>query len=126
MCPVASKLRIEEMNSEIERSSKVVDNELSNDLISIMEKKGENGAPFMKLFWAQQKQAFTRSPTGVRWHPMIIRFVSSMIKDSQVGYSQMKNAGVLHFPSSRILRNYKNAIEPKRGFNPEVIEELTD
>ena len=31
--------RIEEMKSEIERSSKVVDNELSNDLISIMEKK---------------------------------------------------------------------------------------
>ena len=41
--------RIEEMKSGIERSSKVVDNELSNDLISIMEKKSENENIFYEV-----------------------------------------------------------------------------
>lgn len=55
---------------------------------------------------------------------MIIRFCLSLASKSPSCYEELRNSGILTLPSQRRLRDYRNAIKPKRGFQKEVIEEL--
>ena len=57
---------------------------------------------------------------------MIIRFCLSLQTKSPVNYEDWRKSGVLILPSQRILRDYKNSIRPKRGFNNEIILELKE
>ena len=43
---------------------------------------------------------------------------------SSTAYDELRKSEILILPSSRTLRDYKNAITPSAGFNPEVIAEL--
>jgi len=80
----------------------------------------------MSLFWQQQKKLLKSSTTGVRYHPMIIRFCLSLAAKSPSCYEELRNSNVLVLPSQRRLRDYRNAIRPERGFQEEVINELKD
>ena len=55
---------------------------------------------------------------------MIIRFCLSLVAKSPSCYEELRNSGVLVLPSQRQLKDYRNAIKPKRGFQKEVIDEL--
>ena len=79
--------------------------------------------PFMKLFWEQQKYAFSKKSVG-KYHPMIIRFCVSLATKSGSAYDELRNSNVLVLPSRRTLRDQRNAIKPTFGFNPKVIAEL--
>ena len=74
--------KIEEMKTEIEKSSVEVDHQLSEDLTDILSKSGKKLTPFMELFWKQQKKLMGCSSTGVRFHPMIIRYCLSLATKS--------------------------------------------
>ena len=80
--------------------------------------------PFIKLFWEEQRRLFNRSSSGLRYHPMIVRFCLSLAAKSPSCYEELRNSGVLVLPSQRRLKDYRNAIKPKRGFQEEVIEVL--
>ena len=80
----------------------------------------------MNLFWQQQKKLFSSSKTGVRYHPMIIQFCLSLVAKSPSCYEELRNSGVLVLPSQRHLKDYRNAIRPRRGFQEEVVKELND
>ena len=116
--------KIAEMQSEIKSASIGVTKDFSNDILNIISQKGKNMSPFMQLFWEQQKKAFSGSASGARYHPMIIRYCLAIHAKSPAAYNELRNSGILVLPSQRTLRDYKNAVKPKRGFNPEVIEEL--
>ena len=124
------KSEIEELKLAIEKSSMSVSAELSKDMISIMSAADQSKvSPFMKLFWDEQQKYLKSSSTGVRYHPMIIRYCLSLASKSsaaydEIRYDEKKGTGFLILPSRRRLRDYKNYIKPKRGFNPEIIEEL--
>lgn len=60
----------------------------------------------------------------MRYHPMIIRFCLSLAAKSPSCYEELRNSGVLVLPNQRRLKDYRNAIKPKRGFQKEVIEML--
>ena len=115
------------MENEIKlNSSVIVDEELGQDIFKIMDDNSESMStisPFMKLFWEQQKKLFGKG-TGVRYHPMIIRFCLSLASKSASMYDELRSSNVLTLPSRRTLRDYKNAVKPEAGFNPEVIQEL--
>ena len=85
--------------------------------------KNLNVSQFMKLFWEQQKSSQNKG-SGVRYHPMIIRFCLSIVSKSASVYNELCSSNVLTLPSLRTLRDYKNTIRPTTGFNMEVIEEL--
>ena len=119
------KTKLSEMEIELKKNSIPVDSNLDKDILTIMSNK-DNMSPFMQLFWQQQKKAFERSSTGVKYHPMIIRFCLSLQAKSASCYEELRNSGILKLPSQRTLRDYKNAIHPKRGFNEEIISELKD
>ena len=118
--------RIAEMQMEIKSSSVNVTEDVSRDILNIISQRGKDMSPFMQLFWEQQKKAFSRSASGARYHPMIIRYCLAIYAKSPAAYNELRNSGILILPSQRTLRDYKNAIKPKQGFNPEVIEELKE
>lgn len=119
--------QLEQMRNEITKRTVLVDHELSNDLTSIIsECDSSKLSPFMSLFWQQQKKLLKSSTTGVRYHPMIIRFCLSLAAKSPSCYEELRNSNVLVLPSQRRLRDYRNAIRPERGFQEEVINELKD
>lgn len=78
----------------------------------------------MSLFWQEQKKLLSSSKTGVRYHPMLIRYCLSLAAKSPSCYEELRNSNILILPSQRTLRDYKNFIRPKRGFQDHVVEEL--
>ena len=57
---------------------------------------------------------------------MIILFCLSLQAKSPANYEEWRKSGILILPSQIILRDYKNAIHPKRGFNELRILELKE
>ena len=55
---------------------------------------------------------------------MVIRYCLSFVAKSPSCYDELKNSNILVLPSQRTLRDYKNFIRPKRGFQDHVVEEL--
>ena len=112
------------MRQELSRASVQVSEHLSRDLLDLMSSYSPNMSPFMKLFWDQQQKAMQRSSKGARFHPMIIRFASSVASASGACYDKFRH--ILRLPSRRTLRDYKNYIRPQRGINHEVVQELIE
>lgn len=115
--------QLKEMQAEIQKSSIEVDHELSKDMLTILGQT-EKVTPFMSLFWQEQKKLLSSSKTGVRYHPMLIRYCLSLAAKSPSCYEELRNSNILILPSQRTLRDYKNFIRPKRGFQDHVVEEL--
>ena len=115
---------LNEMQSELLKSNIEVDQELSVEFTQILDSADSRITPFMNLFWQERKKLFSKIPTGLRYHPMIIRFCLSLAPKSSSSYEELRNSVVLTLPSQRRLRDYRNAIKPKRGFQKEVIEVL--
>ena len=119
------KLQIEIKNSSIPTSEN-----LSKDLVSIMSSADQaKVSPFMKFFWEEQQKYIQCSSTGVKYHPMIIRYYLSLAAKSSsayedIRYNEKTGTGLLVLPSQRRLRDYKNYIRPPRGFNKDIINEL--
>ncbi|XP_022780188.1 uncharacterized protein LOC111321541 [Stylophora pistillata] len=118
--------QLNEMMAEIKNSSIEAAHELSKDLTSILGKTNARISPFMELFWQQQKKMFSSSATGVRFHPMIVRYCLSLAAKSPSCYEELRNSGILVLPSQRTLRDYRNFIRPKRGFHESFLQELKE
>ena len=111
------------MQKEISSKSITISSSIADDIEEVMH-KNLNVSPFMKLFWEQQKSSQNKR-SGVRYHPMIIRFCLSLVSKSASAYNELRSSNVLTLlPSLRTLLDYKNAIRPTTGFNMEVIVEL--
>ena len=107
-----------------------VNNGFNKDFISIMSNADKSKMPnFMKLFWEEQQKFLHATKTGVRYHPMIIRYCVGLTAKSpatydHIRYEEKNHTGFLILPSRRRLRDSRNYIRPQRGFNYEVILEL--
>ena len=115
--------QLNEMKSEIAKLSIEVDHNLSNDVTTILSGAHEV-TPFMNLFWQQQKKLLQSSPSGVKYHPMVIRYALSLAAKSPSCYEEIRQSKILVLPSQRTLRDYRNYIRPTRGYQDSVVEEL--
>ena len=121
---------IKTLQKEIKKFSVSISSSLNNDFVSIMSNADPSKvSPFMQFFWQQQQQYLQSSSTGVRYHPMIIRYCLSLAAKSSSAYDDLRydeksGTGFLVLPSRRRLRDYKNYIRPQRGFNKDIILEL--
>ena len=59
-----------------------VDNELHKDFVEIMFYNINKTTPFMILFGQEQKKLLCKRGSGVRYHPMIVRFCLSLLSKS--------------------------------------------
>ncbi|XP_065649371.1 uncharacterized protein LOC136078177 [Hydra vulgaris] len=116
--------RIEAMKEELISSSVMMDCDLHSDFLSIISNTNHNISDFMNLFWQEQKKLFSVSPSEVRYHPMIIRYCLSIASKSPSAYQEIRDSKVLVLPSLRTLRDYKNCITPKAGFQEGIVAEL--
>ena len=110
------------MKNEIKVSDVSVSGKICNDILKIFDQNENKATSFMKLFWEQEKKAFTCNPKLV-YHPMIIRFCISLAPKSASTYDELRDSNNVVLPSSRTLRDYRNAIEPNVCFYPPVIAE---
>eukprot|EP00795_Rhopilema_esculentum_P010443 gene10443-19147_t len=118
------KVQIQRMEKEIKCAGVEIDDDLSSDIFGIMASNRENASPFMKRFWDQQTKLLQSG--SKKYHPMIIRFCLSLASKSASVYDELRHTNILTLPSRRTLRDYRNAIRPKTGFNSEVINELIE
>ena len=86
-------------------------------------------SPFMNLFWKEQQKYLKSSKQGIRYHPAVIRYCLELAAKSPAAYEAVRLnektiSGFLILPSRRRLRDYKNYVKPKLGFNKNTIEEL--
>ena len=126
------KDELDKMKEEISQKSLLIDNDLGDDFIKIMSNAQKKSIPpFMKMFWEEQQKYLSSSKTGVRYHPMIIRYCLGLAAKSPAVYDEIRfdektNSGFVILPSRRRLRDYKNYIRPQQGFSKGVIKELCD
>ena len=126
------RLKCSQLEKEIEKMKisltnekcPIIEKKLSDDFVSIFNQNYTTITPFMKLFWEQQQKMFQTSKNGVRFHPMIIRYCLSLYAKSSSTYEEIRNSGILRLPSTRTLKDYKNFIKPKRGFQKDIVNDL--
>ena len=70
------------------------------------------------------KRCFKNIPKSVCYHSKIVRFCISLAAKSPSAYDELRHANTRALPGRRTLRDYRNSIHPKIGFNIDVIDEL--
>ena len=80
----------------------------------------------MGLLWQQQYELSQKSPKGMRWHPLIIRWCLSIYQSSPAAYRHIasKCDNFLVLPHINTLKKYINFTDPMIGFNPDIIKQL--
>ena len=96
------------MKTELQHLSFSINIQLHNDFIEILSENNNKLTPFMNLFRQHQKN-------------LIIRFCLSLASKSKFAYEELRNDNILVLPSSRTLRDCKNAIAPQIGFENKLL-----
>ena len=123
---------IAKLQSSIDNNSVKVTDDLDQDLKAIFNKCDKRKInDFMKLFWEEQIKSLSKSASQVRYHPMIIKFCLALYAKSPAAYdllrlNEKEGSGCLILPSKRTLRDYRNYIKPKTGFNTDIINDLSE
>ena len=79
------------------------------------------------MVWNEQKKAASvKNGTGMRWHPLMIKWCVNLKLISSSAYNALRTSGFLKLPSERTLRDYSNVFESKVGFQDEVDKQLLD
>ena len=130
---LALKRKISNMESKISdiisEEGIELDDETTLDLQQIMTEQESNinklpEDSFRRIYWRQQKEAFTRHKNGIRWHPLMIRWCLYLHHLSSKAYTTLRESGCLHLPSERTLRDYSHCVESGSGFSEKVDEQL--
>ena len=115
----------------LDRQGEYVDEQMSSDLVQIVEDK-ENLAhkfppqSFGQLFWEQQRKAASqKNPRGMRWHPLMIRWCLYIHHLSSKAYMTLRESGCLILPSQRTLRDYSHCVNSEAGFSGDVDKMLS-
>ena len=98
------------MKAEIEKASKLVEKNLSEDLYKIFSNVDNMKIiPFVKLLWEEQKKYRNySSSSGIKYHSMIIKYCLAIASESickELRYDSKKGTEVLFLPSHRRLRD---------------------
>ena len=92
--------KIKLLEKKIQIEGVKVDSDIHNDLQGIIECNlaSVNKNSFADLFWKEQVKAFSRSSSGIRWHPMMIRFALHLHLQSPSAYNALRESKVIKLP----------------------------
>jgi len=111
----------ERLNKILKTEAVPVDEELSNELKTSM----KDAPAFVKIFWEQQQKAHAvQGASGMKWHPLLIRWALHVKSISSSAYSAMRDSGFIKLPSERTLYEYSHANPAKEGIQHSVIKRL--
>lgn len=120
---------VQKVDQMIAEESVEVDEDMNEELMDALEEADRNNklTDFHKLFLHQQlKASNVKGATGMRWHPLMIRFALQIKMCSSVAYATMAKSGFIKLPSSRTLFDYTNAMSIKEGIHHEIIEDVAE
>jgi len=110
-----------------------IDVQTHHDLITIMETRVEEihqrfpSNTFQRLFWDQQlKAARLKSPSAMRWNPLMIKWCIYLCHLSSGGYEALRKSGCISLPSQRTLRDYTHVANVTSGFSSDVDLQLIE
>ncbi|KAK3738201.1 hypothetical protein QZH41_012782, partial [Actinostola sp. cb2023] len=91
------------------------------DLVEMMAGVNNNDVPEdMAILWEQQKDILqTSSSKGYRWHPRIMKMCVEMYSKNPHVLDPLRK--VIHLPSNRTIRHYKNKTEQTPGWNVKIL-----
>ena len=118
------------LKNAIDSKGVSLDTEVTEDLHQIMDEEEDKAmsdvqpGSFRHLFWQQQKEAATRDPRGIRWHPAMIKWCLFLRHQSSRAYETLRQSGCLYLPSQRTLRDYSQCIKSTAGFSAAVDQQL--
>ena len=126
--------RLEERVSKvISDVGEVVDDDIHQGLTSIMSENEasiyESFPPdsFGRIFWDQQMKALqVKSASGMRWHPLMIKWCLHLRHLSGSGYEALRKSGCISLPSQRTLRDYTHFATAKSGLSCNVDQQLIE
>lgn len=132
-----TKVQLNRLCDKLENFTKIqgvdVDQNLHDDFCRIENQSTILKLPdnsFKRVFWEQQSQAALKMAQSskkdcreLRWHPLMIRWCSSLHQQSQKAYENVRK--VLALPSQCTLWDYMYYCEASPGFSTDVDEQLT-
>ena len=123
----------EKIRKLTEQCRETVDDNLHNDLISVMRENREAVSKaypegtFRRLFWDEQfKAASLTDSRQMKWHSVIIKWCLNLNLISSAAYHAVSNSNFIKLPSERTLQDYTSYFENKGGFQAEVDQQLVD
>ena len=123
-------MRLSETTAEV---GEVVSQDTHESLVSIMAECEssihENFPPdsFGRIFWDQQRKAASLSTaSGMRWHPLMIKWCIHLRHHSSGCYEALRKSGCLSLPSQRTLRDYTHIVAAGSAFSVGVDQQLID
>ena len=104
------EVEISKMKTEIEKASKPVEKNLSEDLCKIFSNVDNSKIPpFMKLLWEERhKYINCSSSSSIKHHTMVVKYCLAITSKSSAAYKELrydskKGTGVLVLPSQKTL-----------------------
>ena len=77
-----------------------------------------------RIFWQEQRKAMSTSNTGMRWHPVMIKWCLYLRHFSSKAYELLRSSGIIKLPSQRTLRDYTHFVSSKPGFSADLDKQL--
>ena len=108
-----------------------VEQDLHDDLVTVMDQHEDSVSKqydedsFQMIFWRQQRQAIQKG-TGVRWHPLFIKWCLYLHHCSSGAYKVLRNSKCLCLPSERTLRDYTHFNSTGAGFSDATDSQLKE
>ena len=84
--------KITQLQLELEKASMPISEDLHSDFRKIFSENldKQNVPPFMKLIWQEQQKYLNSSKTGIRYHPMVIRYCLNFAAKSPSVYEEIR------------------------------------
>ena len=123
----AQEVRLSRMRQRLDnmvgQESVPVDDDLSADLKNTFDKAPD----FVRIFWEQQLKAHTvKGASGMKWHPLMIRWALHIKSNSSAAFRAMRDSGFIKLPSERTLYEYSHANPATEGIQDNVLKRLSE
>ena len=123
----AANRRLERLQQKMQQALAVdgvnIQTDVSQDLEDIL--NGHDLSPAQSLFLQQQLKATkAKGPSGVRWHPSMIRFALAIYTASPSAYQAARDSGIIKLPSQRTLFDYTHVNPASKGIDSAVLDNV--
>ena len=100
-------------------------NKMVKDCDGLVREQWPDENSFQRLFWEEQlKYNAAKSASGMRWHPMIIKWCLHLKTKSSAAYNALRDTGFIKLPSMRTLYNYSHFMQAGCGISVDALKHL--
>ena len=120
--------RVQEKVSKcVDQNTLPVGQDMSSYLSDIIMNSSDlNLSEEMRVFLDHQiKASAAKGPSGVRWHPTMIRFALHLKMKKTAAYKALRASGFIKLPAERTLYDYTHVVKNVEGPRGHIIEKIS-